>query len=338
MVLIIPGPGRRSKYRVRNTGSWTIISTTAAPCGLELQRRYDRVRLVTRGDMDGVTSAVLITTMEEIEGIELVHPQDITDKRFEVTSNDIMANLPYHPATSMWFDHHALTDSNATPPEDFKGKHEIAPSVARVVYSYYGSDKLERFSYLVDETDRFDSANLTKEDILNPTGVILLGFTIDSRSGIGGFKEYFVNLVDWLKMKPLADVLAQPEVERRASLLRENNLAFLDLLKKHSRVDGNVIITDFRDLDTAPIGNRFLVYALFPEANVSLRLQWGPEKKFVAASLGHHIFNRTCATHCGQLASDFGGGGHMGAAACPLDAAKAEEEITEIVRRLKEAG
>jgi hypothetical protein len=296
------------------------------------------VRLVTRGDMDGVTSAVLITTMEKIDSIELVHPQDITDQRFEITSNDIMANLPYNPATSMWFDHHALTESNATPPEGFKGKHEIAPSVARVIYSYYASDKLAPFAHLVEETDRFDSATLTKGDVLNPTGVILLGFTIDSRSGIGGFKEYFVNLVDWLKTKPLADVLAQPEVERRAALLRENNMAFLDLLKKHSRQDGNVIITDFRDLEAAPIGNRFLVYALFPEANVSLRLQWGPEKKFVAASIGHHIFNRTCATHCGLLASDFGGGGHKGAAACPLDAGKAEEQIAEIVRRLKEAG
>lgn len=296
------------------------------------------MRLVTRGDLDGVTSAVLITTMEQIEKIELVHPQDITDRRFEITSSDIMANLPYHSASAMWFDHHALTESNETPPPDFKGRHEIAPSVARVIYSYYSSEKLERFSHLVDETDRFDSANLTKEDILNPTGVILLGFTIDSRSGIGGFQEYFINLVDWLKTKPLVEVLAQPEVERRVGLLRENNLAFLDLLKKHSRCDGNVIITDFRDLEAVPIGNRFLVYALFPEANVSLRLQWGPQKKFVAASLGHHIFNRTCATHCGQLASDFGGGGHKGAAACPLDKDKAEEQIAEIVRRLKEAG
>jgi nanoRNase/pAp phosphatase (c-di-AMP/oligoRNAs hydrolase) len=258
--------------------------------------------------------------MEDIETIELVHPQDITDKRFQIAPTDIMANLPYHPSCAMWFDHHALTDSNEKPPAEFRGKHEIAPSVARVVYSYYSPEKLGAYAHLVEETDRFDSANLTKEDILNPTGVILLGFTIDSRSGIGGFKEYFINLV-----------------ERRAGLLRENNLAFLDLLKKHSRTDGNVVVTDFRGLETTPIGNRFLVYALFPEANVSLRLQWGPGKKFVAASLGHNIFNRTSSVHCGQVASDFGGGGHRGAAACPLDAGKADEQVAELVRRLKEA-
>ncbi len=296
------------------------------------------MRLVTRGDLDGVTSAVLITTMEEIEGIELVHPQDITDKRVAITAHDVLANLPYHPACAMWFDHHALTESNERPPEGFRGRHEIAPSVARVIYEYYGADRLARFDHLVEETDRFDSAALTREDVLNPTGVILLGFTIDSRSGLGGFKEYFVDLVEWLATMPLSEVLAQPEVERRAELLRENNLAFLELLKKHSRQEGNVIITDFRPLDKVPIGNRFLVYALFPDANVSLRLQWGPERKFVAASLGHHIFNRTCNTHCGRLASDFGGGGHRGAAACPLDASRADEQAAEIVRRLRDGG
>lgn len=295
------------------------------------------MRLVTRGDLDGVTSAVLITSMEQIESIDLVHPQDITDKKFDITGNDILANLPYHPSCAMWFDHHALTESNEKPPPGFRGKHEIAPSVARVIYDYYSSDSLRKFEHLVGETDRFDSANLTREDVLNPTGVILMGFTIDSRSGIGGFKEYFLNLAEWLKEKPLVEVLSHGEVEKRAGLLRENNLAFLDLLKEHSRREDNVVVTDFRDLDRVPIGNRFLVYALFPETNVSLRLQWGPEKRFVAASMGHNIFNRTCKTHCGELASDFGGGGHRGAAACPLDPEKAEEQLKDIIGRLREA-
>lgn len=296
------------------------------------------MRLVTRGDLDGVTSAVLVTTMEDIDSIELIHPQDITDKKFEVNQNDIMANLPYHPACAMWFDHHPLTDSNEKPPSGFKGMHAIAPSVARVIYDYYSSDKLRKFDHLVEETDRLDSARLTREDVLNPTGIILLGLTIDSRSGIGGFKDYFLNLVEWLKTKSVAEIQTLPEVERRAELLRENNLAFLDLLKEHSRREDNVVITDFRSLDHVPIGNRFLVYALFPETNVSLRLQWGPGKKFVAASLGHNIFNRTSKTHCGQLASDFGGGGHQGAAAFPLDVDQAEEQVVEIIRRLREAG
>lgn len=296
------------------------------------------MRLVTRGDLDGVTAAVLITTMEQIDSIELIHPQDITNKLVKITGDDVIANLPYHPACGMWFDHHELTQSNEQPPEVFKGKHSIAPSVARVVYSYYNSEKLERFAHLVAETDRFDAAKLTQKDVLDPEGVILLGYTIDSRSGIGGFKEYFAKLVEWLKAMPVEDVLKQPDVVRRVELLRDHNRACLDAFKEHSRQDGNVVLTDFRVLERPPVGNRFLVYTLFPSCNVSVRLQWGPEKKFVAVTLGHNIFNRTSNANCGQICGDFGGGGHRGAAACVVPAAEVDRTVAEIVRRLKEAG
>jgi hypothetical protein len=296
------------------------------------------MRLITRGDLDGVTSAVLITAMEAIDLIELIHPQDITDEKFQISEDDIMANLPYHPDAAMWFDHHELTESNLKPPEDFRGSHAIAPSVARVIYDYYDSKELKKYEYLVDETDRFDSAQLTEMDINDPKGVILLGFTIDSRTGIGRFKEYFVNLVKWLKTMPIEEVLAQPEVQDRIKLMNENNEAFLKLLRENSRQDGNVALTDFRSIEKVPIGNRFLIYTLFPEINVSLRLQWGPEKKFVAATLGHNIFNRTSHSNCGQICGNFGGGGHKGAGACPLPPEKADQQINEIMHLLKTAG
>jgi hypothetical protein len=293
------------------------------------------MRLVTRGDFDCVVSAVLITTMEDIDSIELIHPQDITDKRFEITTNDIIANLPYHPQCAVWFDHHELTESNEKPPEAFKGRHSLAPSVARVIYEYYSSDKLKKYEHLIDETDRFDSAHLEIGDVTDPKGEILLGFTIDSRTGIGDFKIYFKKLVEWVKTMSVEQVLAQPEVEERVNLLRVNNEAFLKELKEHSRKDDNVLITDFRSVEKIPIGNRFLVYTLFPETNVSVRIQWGPEKKFVAVTLGHNIFNRTSRANCGQICSDFGGGGHRGAGACPLSPDLADDQIAEIVRRLK---
>lgn len=296
------------------------------------------MRLVTRGDLDGVTSAVLLTTMEKIYSIELVHPQDITDKKFEITENDIMANLPYHPGCAMWFDHHELTESNEKPPENFKGRHTIAPSVSRVIYDYYSSDKLAQYEYLVAETDRLDSAQINIEEVINPSGIILLGFTIDSRSGIGRFNKYFVDLVAWLKTMPIEKVLCRPEVLERVKVLRENNKAFLDILKKASRQEGNVVITDLRQIKKVPAGNRFLIYTLFPKANVSMRLQWGPDMKFVAVTLGHNIFNRTSRSDCGRICSDFGGGGHKGAGACPLKPEKAKQQIAEIIERLKKEG
>lgn len=296
------------------------------------------MRLVTRGDLDGLTSAVLICEMEEIDSVELVHPQDITDNRFEITENDVMANLPYHPKCAKWFDHHQLTTSNATPPEYYNGKHAIEPSVARVIYDYYSSDKLKKYAELVEATDRFDAAHLSMKDVTDPEGVILLGFTIDSRTGIGTFKDYFKKLTDWLRTIPVDQVLLQPEVAERIKIMRENNAAFLKLLKKHSRLDGTVVITDFRSLKKQPIGNRFLIYTLFPEATVSVRLQWGPNREFVGASIGHNIFNRTSNANCGEICSQFGGGGHIGAGAVPLKIKDAEKQIIEIAQLLKEAG
>jgi nanoRNase/pAp phosphatase (c-di-AMP/oligoRNAs hydrolase) len=292
------------------------------------------MRLVTRGDLDGLVSAVLITTMEDVESIELVHPQDITDKRFEIREGDIMANLPYDPRCSVWFDHHELTESNARPPADVKGRHAIAPSVARVIYDYYGSGKLRRFARLVDETDRFDAATLAREDVLDPRGVILLGFTIDPRSGLGRFEDHFRKLTEWLKAMDVEDVLKQPEVAERVRLFREGTSQLDARLRECSRLEGAVVVTDFRPLDRMPVGNRFLVYTLFPEANVSVRLQWGPKKAFVATTVGHSIFNRTCAVNVGQLMSEFGGGGHRGAGACTLPPERAEQDVRTIVARL----
>jgi hypothetical protein len=294
------------------------------------------MRLVTRGDMDGLVSAVLLTTMENIDSLELIHPQDITDNKFEVKEGDILANLPYHPNCTMWFDHHEITDSNRKPPEVYKGKHAILPSVARVVYEYYRSEKLKHFAPLIAETDRFDSAQLTIEDISDPRGAILLGFTIDPRTGFGIDKHFFITLVELLKTFDIDKVLQTAEVARRVKTYLENDFRFLQVLNDHTRIDQNVIITDFRNIFKVPVGNRFLIYTLYPECNVSVRVQWGPRKEFVAATIGHSILNRTCKTDIGRLCSDFGGGGHKGAGACTLDPTSADGKLKEIIQRLKE--
>lgn len=296
------------------------------------------MRLVTRGDLDGLTSAVLITMMEEIESIELIHPQDITDHKFKIQQDDILANVPYHPGCAMWFDHHLLTDSNQRPTERYQGRHALAPSAARVIYDYYNAEELKPFEHLVQETDRLDAAQLTMDDVTEPKGIILLGFTIDGRTGLGSFKDYFMKLVNWLRTISLDEVMAQPEVEARVRAIRAQHAEFFKALVACSRLDDNVIITDFRPLDRVPIGNRFLVYTLFPHGNVSIRLQWGPEKAFVACTLGHSIFNRTSQANCGEICSSYGGGGHKGAAAVPLRGDRIDEQIAEIIQTLKDAG
>ena len=297
------------------------------------------MRLVTRGDLDGLTCAVVLTLNEPIEKIELIHPQDISDGRAEIRSGDIIANLPYHPSCSMWFDHHLHTATPNVPLGGFKGAFGEAPSAARLVYEYYGGeDAMPELAELVEETDRLDSANLTPEDVLTPQGFIKLGFTIDGRTGLGTFESYFLHLVDLLKAGPPAEqVLADPSVRKRCEILDSQDETFRTELRSHSRIEGNVVVTDFRDLDYPPIGNRFLVYALYPEVNVSVRVHWGPNRTFPMLLLGHSIFNRTCKTNVGELASRYGGGGHRGAGSIPL-MDDPDQQIQMVVNELKAHG
>jgi nanoRNase/pAp phosphatase (c-di-AMP/oligoRNAs hydrolase) len=301
------------------------------------------MRLVTRGDLDGLTSAVIITLKEPIDEIALVHPQDITDKKVAIRSDDILANVPYDPRCGLWFDHHLLTDSNEKPPANFKGRYRVAPSAARLVYEYYMEKNpkdpdLMRLSKLVDETDRLDAAQLTPEDVENPGDYILLGYTIDSRTGLGSFEEYFHKLVKWLQTTSIREVLEQPEVKERVQRIRNEQEDFRRLLQRNSFQLQNVVITDLREIERLPAGNRFLIYTLFPESNVSLRVHWGPAHRSVIAAVGHSIFNRTCKTSVGELMSRYGGGGHRGAGTCVLPLDSAAEAIDEILFELQANG
>jgi len=301
------------------------------------------MRLVTRGDLDGLTSAVIITMKEPIDEIVLVHPQDITDKRIEIRGDDVLANVPYHPDCGTWFDHHLLTDSNEKPPADVKGRYGLAPSAARLVYDYYlertpADPALLRLQKLVEETDRLDSAQLSPDDVEEPREYILLGYTIDSRTGLGDFAEYFNKLVAWLKTMPIEEILQQPEVRARVERIRNEQDEFKRILERNSFQLNNVVVTDLREIDHLPAGNRFLVYSLFPDTNVSLRVHWGPAHKSVIAAVGHSIFNRTCRTSVGELMSRFGGGGHRGAGTCVLPMEKAADAIDEILFELQQNG
>ena len=301
------------------------------------------MRLVTRGDLDGLTSAVIITMKERVDEILLVHPQDITDKSVEIRPDDVLANVPYDPRAGMWFDHHLLTDSNEKPPKNFKGRYRVAPSAARLVYEYYlekypKDPELLRLAPLVDATDRVDAAQLTPEDVNNPQGYILLGFTVDSRSGLGSFEPYFMKLVEKLKTDSVENILQYPEVKDRVERLRREQQDFKHLLKRNSFQLNNVVVTDLREIQQLPAGNRFLIYTLFPESNVSLRVHWGPSHNSVIAAVGHSIFNRTCKTSVGELMSRFGGGGHRGAGTCVLPLDKAADAIDEILFELQANG
>ena len=298
------------------------------------------MRLVTRADLDGLSCAVLITASEKIDDIALIHPQDVTDKRVAITPDDILANLPYHPACGKWFDHHLLTESNERPPEKFEGRYGLAPSAARVVFEYYIEKNpfLKKYEVLLAETDRLDSAQLNIDDVLEPRDYILLGYTLDPRTGLGAYQDYFKRLVQWVHSKRIEEIMALPEVQERVARIEEQDKSFREVMVAKSKLEANVIFTDLRSVNPIPVGNRFLIYTLFPQANVSLRVHWGPTREHVAAAVGHSIFNRTSRTNVGLMMSRYGGGGHKGAGTCLLPAAVADEKIAEMIAALKKDG
>ncbi len=296
------------------------------------------MRLVTYGTLDGLSSAVLITEVEPIDSIELIHPQAITSKRFKIQEGDILANVPYGAGCTKWFDHHEATQKPPEPPAAVEGKYGQAPSCARLVYDYYRrqNPELERFEELIEQTDRFSIADLAVEEVSHPKRYILLGFTLDPRSGLPGHKAYFHKVLDEIKQMPLDRLLELDEVSQRIGQIADEREAFLEVMAAHSRQAGNVIVTDLRSAENVPAGNRFLIYTLFPDANVSLRIEGSAKRSFVVARAGHSIFNRTCPVHVGFLMSQYGGGGHKGTGAAPLAPEYADRAIEEIIEKLQE--
>lgn len=296
------------------------------------------MRLITRTDLDGLTCAVFITVMEKIDEVLFAEPKAMQDGKVKVTDHDIIANLPYHPNCALWFDHHTSQMIHSEN-ENYKGKFAVAPSCARVIYDFYEQpDELRPFQHLLEETDRVDSAQLTMNDVMDPKGWVLVSYTLDPRSGLEAFEDYFQRMIGWIQVHTVEDILQISDVKEKVDKYRADEGRFKDALVAHSRQDGNVIITDQLKVEKFPSGNRFLIYTLFPEANVSVRLFRGREPGIVVCAIGHSIFNRTCKTSVGDLCASYGGGGHKGAGTCQFPEGEAEAKVSEIIEKLKKAG
>lgn len=291
------------------------------------------MRIVTRPDFDGVVCAMLIKDVEPVMApIKWVEPSDMQKGLVEIEPGDIVANLPYGDGCAMWFDHHYTNPVN----RPFQGLFRVAPSAAGLVYEYYRGRFSRDFSEIVAHTDRIDSADLTEDEVRRPERYpyILFSMTISGRPLQDEF--YWNRLVDLLGRLDMASVMADPEVAGRCRQVMAENQAFEEILSHHTRMEGCVSVTDFRSFDIAPRGNRFLIYALYPQAKVSVKIRYeGPERNRIILSVGHSIFNRGCRVNAGLLLSRFEGGGHRGAASCTFDPHKASDYIPRILEILK---
>ncbi|HEU4344326.1 MAG TPA: exopolyphosphatase [Candidatus Binatia bacterium] len=309
------------------------------------------MRLVTRADFDGLACGALITKFEAIDSYLFVEPKFMQDGLVEVKNGDIIANLPYHPSCTLWFDHHI---TNTTPQFDRpimpgKGGFRLAPSAARVVCEYYtatanpkeptGAGRLaflnsDRIKYMLHEADRIDAGKLEREDVLNPRGYVLISMTTD-----GKFVEdepYWRRVIELLREVTLEEMLQDPEVKQRCQQILAEQEKLRGILLARTRMQGNVIFVDLRGLEQIPEGNRFLLYTLFPQGNISVKVAEDNQRENTTAiSVGYNIFNATSTVNVGELLRRYGGGGHKVVGSCRVPNERAEQAIREIVAAVK---
>ncbi len=305
-----------------------------------------KYRLVTRSDMDGLVCGTLLKYLDIIDEIVFVHPKDMQDGKIEITKNDITTNLPYVDGVYLAFDHHF----SETLRNEKKDNHIIiadAPSAARVVYDYYGgADKFpSKFKPMMEAADKADAAQFSKEDILNPQGWELLSFLMDSRTGLGRFREFTVSnyqlmmdLIDYCKDHTIEDILNLADVKERVDLYFKYEKEFKEQLIRCTSIHKNLAIIDYRNEEIIYPGNRFLVYALHPEINISIHAVWGFKKQNIVYSTGKSIINRTSKTNIGELMLKYEGGGHEAAGGCQIDHDKAEQVLKELIEKINQDG
>lgn len=304
------------------------------------------MRLITRSDFDGLVCAMLFKQLNMVDEMKFVHPKDMQDGLIEVSENDILANVPYVAGCGLWFDHHSSELTRMGESVTFKGETRIAPSAARVVYDYYGGkETFGDIDDIMQGVDKADSAQFSKEDILNPTGWDLLSFIMDARTGLGRYRDYRISnyqlmedLVEHCATKSVTEIMELPDVQERVARYHELDALYRDMLHTYTRVEGNVIITDLRDVETIYPGNRFMVYALFPEQNTSIWIVDGRNKQNCVFACGHSIINRTAQTNIGDLMLQNGGGGHQAAGTCQVDYAQADEVLQKLIETMQVAG
>ncbi|MCX8011743.1 MAG: exopolyphosphatase, partial [Desulfobacterota bacterium] len=266
------------------------------------------MRLITRADFDGIVCGVLLTTQEKIDRFLFVEPKAMQDGMVRVNSDDIIANLPYHPEAYLWFDHH-ITNQISVP---FRGNFRLAPSAARVVYEFYPPGSFLQYQEMVEAADRIDSGELSLKEVIHPEGYLLLAFTLDPHNPED--EPYWIKLIYLLREKPFPIAMEDSEVKYRCYQVLEDFKVYHRLLLNHTRREGNITITDFRKVDFQGKENRFLVYSLFPDTNISVKIFFDSyQKGRVGISVGKNIFNKTSKVNVGALLSRYGGGGHQGA-------------------------
>ncbi len=307
-----------------------------------------KYRLITRSDMDGLVCGILLKELDLIDDIMFAHPKDMQDGLIEVGPEDITTNLPYVEAAYLSFDHHASEASRVDGSPDNHVIDVDAPSAARVVYEYFGGAKaFPRVSEsMMISVDKADSADFNKEEILSPDGWVLLSFLMDARTGLGRFRDFNISnyqlmmkLIDFCREhNDINEILALPDVKERVDLYYEHQMKCREQIERCAKVYDNLVVLDLRKEDTIWAGNRFVIYALFPQCNISIHILWGKNKQNTVFATGKSILDRSSKTNIGELMLGYGGGGHHAAGTCQITNLKSEDVLQELIAKINADG
>lgn len=301
------------------------------------------MRLVTRSDFDGLVCGALLLEAGIIDSWKFAHPKDLQDGLVPVNSNDVLVNVPFVEGCGLWFDHHSSEHERLALEGKYKGESRLTPSCARIVYEYYGGkDKFPNFDDIMTAVDKVDSGNLTSDEILHPTGWILIGFLMDPRTGLGRWREFTVpnyalmeKLMVACQTKSIDEILAMPDVIERIEVYNEQTTKFIDMVQSHTVTDGNLIISDLRGVDPIYTGNRFLIYCLYPNQNISAWIVSGRGGFGCSAAVGYSILNKTSKVNVGSLMLKYGGGGHEKVGTCQFTNDNMATELPKMLDELK---
>ncbi|MCV6589084.1 MAG: exopolyphosphatase [Marinobacterium sp.] len=306
----------------------------------------NKYRLVTRSDFDGLVCAVLLKHLDMVDDIKFVHPKDMQDGKIEITDSDISTNLPYVSGVHLAFDHH-LSETLRNGKQDNHIIDPEAPSAARVVFDYYGGYDVfpERWADMMEAVDKGDSAQFNREEVLNPQNWELLNFLMDARTGLGRFREFRISnyqlmmeLIDHCKDYTIEQIMELPDVKERVELYTEQAEKFEEQIKRCATVHGNLVVLDLRNEETIWAGNRFMIYALFPQTNISIHVLWGLKQQNTVFATGKSIFDRSSRTNVGELMLQYGGGGHQAAGTCQVENDQAVETLQALIAQINADG
>ena len=306
-----------------------------------------KFRLVTRSDFDGLVCAVLLKDLNLIDDILFVHPKDMQDGKVAIGPQDITTNLPYVAGCHIAFDHHL---SETVRNDKDIANHIIdadAPSAARVVYDYYGgAEKFPSISVdMMAAVDKSDSAQFSKDEVLNPKDWVLLNFIMDARTGLGRFREFRISnyqlmmqLIDCCKDQNIAQILELEDVKERIDLYNQHSALAKAQITRCATQYKNLIVLDLTAEETIYATNRFTIYAMYPECNISIHKMWGLKQQNTVYAIGKSILNRSSNTNVGEICLQYNGGGHMNAGTCQIENAQADAVLTQLITQINADG